>query len=125
MKSKRIIVFVVAVILLVLSVVLLSDDLFSPYVSFAYAQANPDKYVQVMGNLDKTQISHQEKGFSFIIKDEAGAYLKIFYEGAKPLNFEHSEQVVVLGKFSKDNSIFLADKLLVKCPSKYTKEKVK
>jgi len=120
MNRKRILVFIAAIVLLTVSIVLLSDDLFSPYVSFSYAQSHPGKYVQVMGKRDKNdEVKTDEQGFSFTMEDESGARLNVFHGGVKPLNFEHTEQVVVLGKFSKDSSIFMADRVLVKCPSKY------
>jgi len=51
--------------------------------------------------------------------------MRIRYSGVKPLNFEHAKQVVALGKYNKSDKIFEADKILVKCPSKYTKEEVR
>ena len=83
--------------------------------------AHPGKYVQVIGKRAKSDvIDHDEKGFSFSMKDDSGAILNVYHAGVKPLNFEHTEQVVALGKFSGENSIFVADKILVKCPSKYS-----
>ena len=122
MNRKRIIVFIAAVVLLTASIILLSDDLFSPYVSFSYAESHPGKYVQVIGKREKSsEVKLDEKGFSFTLSDNSGAKLDVYHAGVKPLNFEHTEQVVVLGKYSKDNSTFTADKVLVKCPSKYEK----
>ncbi len=123
MNRKKIIVFISAVVLLTVSIILMSDDLFSPYVSFSYAEAHPGKYVQVIGKRGKgDEVKHDEKGFYFSMTEDSGAKLNVYHSGVKPLNFEHTEQVVVLGKFSKDNSTFIADKVLVKCPSKYEKE---
>ncbi|HOP61787.1 MAG TPA: cytochrome c maturation protein CcmE [Spirochaetota bacterium] len=123
MNRKKIIVFVSAVVLLTASVILMSEDLFSPYVSFAYAEKHPGKYVQIIGKRAKTDaVIHDEKGYSFSITDDSGAELKVYHAGVKPLNFEHTEKIVALGKFSGENSIFMADKILVKCPSKYEKE---
>lgn len=124
MNRKKIIVFISAVVLLTVSIILMSDDLFSPYVSFGYAQSHPGKYVQVIGKREKVEeVKHDEKGFSFTLTENSGAKLNVYHSGVKPLNFEHTEQVVVLGKFSNENSTFIADKVLVKCPSKYEKEK--
>lgn len=123
MNRKKIIVFISAVVLLTTSIILMSDDLFSPYVSFSYAEAHPGKFVQVIGKRGKNdEVRHDEKGYSFTLTEDSGARLNVFHSGIKPQNFEHSEQVVVLGKYSKDNSTFFADKVLVKCPSKYEKE---
>jgi len=43
--------------------------------------------------------------------------------GPKPLNFEHADQIVLLGKYSPERDIFEADRVLVKCPSKYRSRK--
>lgn len=124
MKNKKILVFIVALVLLVIAILSLSDDLFSPYVTFEYAEKHPGKYVQVIGKRAKdTEVVHNDSGFTFTLADESGNKLTAFHNGVKPQNFEHTEQVVVLGKYSADKKIFEADKVLVKCPSKYQKEK--
>lgn len=124
MSRKRIIVFITAVLLLALSIVLMSDDLFSPYVSFSHAESHPGKYVQIIGSRVKNgEVKHDEKGFSFSMKDDSGKELNVYHAGVKPVNFEHTEQVVALGKYSAETATFTADKILVKCPSKYEKEK--
>mgnify|MGYP003597896777 CR=1 FL=1 len=61
----------------------------------------------------------------FTLTDEDGNRITAFHNGVKPQNFEHTEQVVLLGKYSPDKNIFEADKVLVKCPSKYEREKNK
>jgi cytochrome c-type biogenesis protein CcmE len=43
--------------------------------------------------------------------------MMVVYDGAKPANFEQADQVVVIGRY--ENGLFVADQLLVKCPSKY------
>ena len=124
MKNKKIIIFVIALALLVIAILSLSDDLFSPYVTFQYSQQHPGKYVQVIGKREKTaEIKHDAAGFGFTLNDDQGNKLDVFHNGVKPTNFEHTEQVVILGKFASEKKLFEADKVLVKCPSKYQKEK--
>lgn len=126
MKNKKILVFIIGLILLVTAILALSDDLFSPYVSFQYAEKHPGKYVQIIGKRAKdSEVIHNASGFTFTLADENGNTLTATHNGVKPQNFEHTEQVVVLGKYSSDKKIFEADKVLVKCPSKYEKEKNK
>jgi len=123
-KNKKILVFIIGLILLVTAIISLSDDLFSPYVTFKYAEKHPGKYVQIIGKrAADTQVIHDTTGFSFTLVDDSGNRLAAFHKGVKPQNFEHTEQVVVLGKYSSDKNIFEADKVLVKCPSKYEREK--
>jgi cytochrome c-type biogenesis protein CcmE len=40
-----------------------------------------------------------------------------------PPDLQRSEQVVVIGSFRED--VFVADKILLKCPSKYEEEEIK
>lgn len=124
MKNKKILVFIIGLVLLVTAIISLSDDLFSPYVSFEYAEKHPGKYVQIIGKrAADTEVVHNATGFTFMLIDENGSRLTAFHNGVKPQNFEHTEQVVILGKYSSEKKIFEADKVLVKCPSKYEKEK--
>ena len=41
------------------------------------------------------------------------------YKGVKPGNFEDAISIVAIGHFDEGAKQFEADKLLVKCPSKY------
>ena len=123
MKNKKILIFVIALTLLVIAILSLSNDLFSPYVTFQYSQQHPGKYVQVIGKREKAaEIKHDASGFGFTLNDDTGNKLDVYHNGVKPANFEHTEQVVILGKFSSEKKLFEADKVLVKCPSKYQKE---
>jgi cytochrome c-type biogenesis protein CcmE len=49
--------------------------------------------------------------------------MKVVYRNPKPADFERSEQIVIIGNVQKD--IFVADKILMKCPSKYTEKEIK
>lgn len=55
--------------------------------------------------------------FTFYMRDEAGSVRKVRYNNPKPANFEEAEQVVVQGR--TDGDVFVAENILVKCPSKY------
>ena len=59
--------------------------------------------------------------FSFWMRDEAGATRQVVYPNPKPANFEDAEQVVVDGRMEGD--VFVAEHILVKCPSKYNDER--
>ena len=45
------------------------------------------------------------------------------YNNPKPQDFDASEQVVITGNMRGD--VFMADKILLKCPSKYVEKDVK
>ena len=123
MKNKKITAFIIFIVLLVASILLLGKDMFSPYVTFAYAQSHPGKYVQVIGKRNRTdQVETDDKGFTFTMINDEGEKMLTHHSGVKPMNFEHAEQLVVIGRYSGEKKFFLADKVLTKCPSKYQKE---
>lgn len=123
MNNKKIVVFVIFIGLVVASILLLGKDMFSPYVSFEYAKAHPEKYVQVIGKRGKDVPANTEgKGYTFTMVDEKSEQMKAWTAESKPVNFEHAEELVVIGRFSGEKNIFMADKVLTKCPSKYKKE---
>jgi len=60
--------------------------------------------------------------FSFYMTDGNGNNSKVILNKPKPQDFERSEQVVVTG--SMKSGAFVADELLMKCPSKYKDEEI-
>jgi len=116
-----ILVFVVAAIGVILS--LFANT--STYTDFSAAVDNPGKEFHVIGKLVKEKpIVYDTKvdanKFTFYMTDQKGVERLVTYNGAKPQDFEKSEQVVVIGKI--ENDAFLASSLLLKCPSKYNDE---
>ena len=59
--------------------------------------------------------------FSFQMRDEQGVVREVVFNNPKPANFEDAERVVVDGQMQGD--VFLAENILVKCPSKYNEER--
>ncbi len=55
--------------------------------------------------------------FSFWMRDEIGGVRQVVYSNPKPANFEDAEKVVVNGQM--EGEVFVAEHILVKCPSKY------
>jgi cytochrome c-type biogenesis protein CcmE len=90
----------------------------TPYVSFQQARATSDA-VQVAGKLVPGSDSFEEASsrLVFSIQDAHGDVLKVAYKGLKPGNFHEATQVVAIGRFR--GGVLEAEKLLVKCPSKY------
>jgi cytochrome c-type biogenesis protein CcmE len=90
----------------------------TPYVSFQQARATKDA-VQVAGKLVPGSDSFEEASsrLVFAIQDAHGDVMKVAYKGLKPGNFHDATQVVAIGRFQ--GGLFEAEKLLVKCPSKY------
>ena len=111
------------IVLGVVALVSLGGNIMSPYVSFQEARERKGSYVQVIGTLDKKNpVTYLGTDLQFVIENDRKDSLQVIHSGIKPANFEHSQQVVVLGIFDASRNVFVADKLLVKCPSKYQKE---
>ena len=99
-------------------------DSVTPYVGIADARA-AQRNVQVKGLPDAAVVPHMENDtFVFSIADEeTGETMLVRYKGVKPDNFDEAYHIVAIGKYAGD--AFAADKLLIKCPSKYEAEKGK
>ena len=67
--------------------------------------------------------SDDKLSFTFQMIDEDGKLEKVFFGEPMPPDFLLSEQVVVIGGY--ENNQFVADDILLKCPSKYTEENIK
>ncbi len=98
----------------------------STYGSFSDARQTESE-LHVVGQLNKEkELFYNPKQdanyFSFYLKDNDGKECKVVFSGSKPQDFERSEQIVLTGKMIGDE--FHASKILMKCPSKYTKDEV-
>ncbi|MEZ5032305.1 MAG: cytochrome c maturation protein CcmE [Saprospiraceae bacterium] len=98
----------------------------STYSTFGEATRTGDK-VKVVGTLAKDKEMYYDpiedpNYFSFYVSDNDGEVRKVILRGAKPQDFELSEQIVVTGQM--DGQDFMASELLMKCPSKYKDEEV-
>ena len=93
----------------------------TPYVSFSEAR-RAARVVQVAGALEKgsARFDDATSRLHFALKDEAsGTTLPVVYEGLRPANFEDAISIVAIGRYDTHAGELHADKLLVKCPSKY------
>lgn len=90
----------------------------TPYLTFDEAR-KARGVVQVMGSLDKESdrydTTRQELRFELL--DPDGRRMPVAYRGIKPGNFKDAISIVAIGSY-RDGHIE-AEKLLVKCPSKY------
>jgi cytochrome c-type biogenesis protein CcmE len=121
MKKTHIIGILIIAVAIAIIITSISDS--GTYESFSTAINHPDKEFHVVGKLNKEkEISYNPKQdanlFSFFMVDEKGLEKKVVFNGAKPQDFERSEQIVIIGKASGEE--FAASKILMKCPSKYT-----
>ena len=91
----------------------------TPYVSFAEAQ-RANRTLQVAGGLVKGSSDYADGALSFTIQEpKTNHTMRVRYRGVKPANFEEALSIVAIGRWSPATATLEADKLLVKCPSKY------
>lgn len=90
----------------------------NPYVTFGQAKGVKGT-VQVRGILVEDKVTTLENGqkIMFRLRDEAGTEADVIYKGLRPDGLEQATGIVAIGKMNSGQ--FLAEKLLVKCPSKY------
>jgi len=127
MKKGHIIGIVVIAIAIVIIISGLGDA--SSYVTFSEARLMANngnaKKIHVVGALKKDEDgrvvgiteSEDKLSFTFLMVDENQQEQKVFYNEPIPTDFIRSEQIVIVGSYQKD--LFVADKILLKCPSKY------
>jgi len=99
------------------------SDSVTPYVGIAEARTSTSN-VQVKGLLDKTAPAPHTEGddFLFVLQDEETLEtMPVRYHGMKPDQFDEAYHIVAIGKY--DGNEFRANKLLIKCPSKYESAK--
>ena len=102
-----------------------ADDV-STYATFSEAET-AGTTVRVAGELAKERPIEYDPQvnpnlFSFYVRDADGREERVVLTAAKPQDFEQSEQIVVTGAMRGEQ--FLADDLLMKCPSKYKDEEI-
>ena len=123
---KRSSIIGIVIIAIAIGVIMSTYADSSTYGTFADAQET-QKELHVVGKLrlDKELVYNPEVDanyFSFYLVDNKGKECKVVFPGSKPQDFERSEQIVLTGKMVGES--FYASKILMKCPSKYTEDKV-
>ena len=104
------------------------ETLTPPYVPYYETARKGDRVVQVAGALAKDSSSYvaAEESLYFTLQEpETKETLRVRYKGLKPANFEDAISIVAIGRYDQAAQIYEADKLLVKCPSKYQGAEVK
>jgi len=87
------------------------------YANFAEARST-GKTHQVVGALSPTHEIENDGGLlQFYLQDDNDETVKVVYNKPMPDGFKNSEKIVVTGSFNND--LFVAEKILMKCPSKY------
>lgn len=124
MKKSSIIGLVIIAVSIGVIISVYADS--STYANFSEAKDSAaEMHVTGTLDLDKSMEYNPQKDanyFSFYMKDRTGAECKVVFYGTKPQDFERSENIVLTGKMVGEE--FHANKMLLKCPSKYNKTEV-
>jgi cytochrome c-type biogenesis protein CcmE len=125
LKRSHIVALVLIAACFAIIMVMLNDS--SSYETFASAEKKEGIELHVVGTLVKEGAQEYDPAkdpnyFSFWMKDQDGDDRQVIFSGAKPQDFERSEQIVLTGKM--DDGVFMAKKILMKCPSKYIQEEM-
>jgi cytochrome c-type biogenesis protein CcmE len=119
----------IVVIAIAIAIIISTQSNASSYVSFGEAKEMADngsnKKIHVVGELKKNDLgqvvdvypSDNKLTVSFVMIDDNKVEQTVFYNEPMPSDFLRSEKVVVIGGYQNDR--FVADKILLKCPSKY------
>ncbi len=130
---KKFHLFIILVVGVAIFVIASTAGDASVYVSFNEANTmqaqGENESVHVVGQLTRNDqgtivgINQSDKlSFSFQMVDQQNNVRTVVYNEPMPPDFERSEQVVVIGKMKGE--VFLAEKILLKCPSKYEEKEV-
>jgi cytochrome c-type biogenesis protein CcmE len=131
MKKSHIIALGVIAIAIVMIISTVGDA--STYSDFGAAERLAEEgssaSVHVVGELKKDsdgqiegmlyQPSIDPNRFEFMMIDSLQKESKVVFMKPKPQDMEKSEKVVVVGKMNLEENYFLAEQILLKCPSKY------
>jgi cytochrome c-type biogenesis protein CcmE len=90
-----------------------------PYTETIAEAQSSGRNVQLVGFLGSLGNYDAQGNFVFDLQDQTGAQVKVIYARPKPANFEQAVSLVAIGHYDAGAQAFVADDLLVKCPSKY------
>ena len=134
---KKTHILAIVIIAIAIGVIMSTAGDASTYVCFKdasnmAAEGDNDK-VHVVGKLKKDAQGNIEgmiydpvmdaNRFEFVLVDNNNQVQTVIYNQPKPQDFDKSEQVVIVG--SMRGEVFMADQIIMKCPSKYEDKELK
>lgn len=124
---KKIHLILILGVAVAIAIIVSSFGNLSSYESFESAIDKPGKNVVVVAQLDKAQPLVYDplvdaNSFTFYAVDQNQETYQVKFLGAKPRDFEMSEQLVMTGRM--DGDIFVCQKIQMKCPSKYETDQI-
>lgn len=137
MKKSHIIALGVIAIAIAMIISTIVDA--STYLSFKeakeLAEKGNTKTVHVAGELPRNangdpigiryEPSVNPNRVEFLMTDSLHTQYRVVLNEPKPQDMEKSEKVVVVGRMNLEGGYFEADKILLKCPSKYNNGELK
>ncbi|MGQ9549646.1 MAG: cytochrome c maturation protein CcmE domain-containing protein [Roseiflexus sp.] len=114
-------------VLIVLAAILSYGGLqqsFRPYTERIEEAVESGRSVQLFGFLGNTGAYDAQGRFTFVLEDKTGHRVTVVSREPKPTHFELATSIVVIGRYDNEQHVFLADQILVKCPSKYHEQDV-
>lgn len=94
-------------------------DAFRSYVTTVGEAQSTTRSVQLAGFLGSKGEYDKDGHWTFMLQDEKGAQVKVVSNKPRPANFEQAISIVAIGHYDSAQQAFMADDLLIKCPSKY------
>ncbi|MBX7242084.1 MAG: cytochrome c maturation protein CcmE [Bacteroidia bacterium] len=125
MKPRSILLLVIIALFTVVLAVSFSGNS-SSYTTFGEAKKSGGT-VHIVGswvNRESANYDASRDIFTFSLQDTTGTVSPVSYHDPKPNDFDKAEKIVVIGKFETPD-VFTADKIIMKCPSKYGDKEVK
>jgi cytochrome c-type biogenesis protein CcmE len=132
---KKSYIIATAIIAAAIGIIIATAGDTSTYVDFSQAyklaEAGKTSSIHIVGSLKKDgngTIVGLENGAdklscSFILVDEQNKEERVIYNEPAPADLGKSEKIVVIGEYRGNQ--FVAEKILLKCPSKYQEQKLK
>ncbi len=124
----------IVVIAIAIGIIMSTAGDASSYVTFGkameMASTGDDNKIHVVGTLKKAtdgtvtgiESAENKLSFSFTMVDADFREQQVYFAEPMPVDFLRSEQVVVIGAYQQE--LFVADKILLKCPSKYQEHEI-
>jgi cytochrome c-type biogenesis protein CcmE len=125
---KKASILILVMIAAAIAVIVSTFGQFSTYETFASASEKPGTVFHVVGYLDTLSGAQQydplkdPNYFTFFAKDKQGQTHRVVFNGARPQDFERSEQLVMKGYMK--GSEFHCSQIQMKCPSKYENDQI-
>jgi cytochrome c-type biogenesis protein CcmE len=124
----------IVVIAIAIGIIMSTAGDASSYVTFGQAMemasTGNESKIHVVGTLKKNpdgavvgiESAENKLSFSFMMLDANLREQQVYFAEPMPVDFLRSEQVVVVGAYHDE--LFVADKILLKCPSKYQEQEI-